>query len=642
MGLFHSPVRNKADQSAPEQFDAIQYIGPEEDNNSTPNGTSRKQLSLDLSAYTAATVMQNIPAIFQLARESEIFEVFREHLSQYANKMAYNAFNDYGSFNEGSIIRVRDCARVLHLLMTRRAEAKARFSFTGAIYDLAHGKNRPDLTPAFFAEVTYLFLGLEGRGPGTKLVDCHITPIEKKGRFAAIERSFQLDNLSADVNSKSKAYISGLDENVIERRETVKQRILKILGGSESDWIDWRWQVSNILRDVKTLSSMVNLSDEEAECIKTVRKAKIPFGITPYYVSLMDENFSKNGLDRAIRAQVIPPLSYLENIQKQCTDPLDMDFMLETDTSPIDLITRRYPAICIIKPFNTCPQICVYCQRNWEIKDAMQDDALASPKVIDDALSWIQRHSSIHEILITGGDPLAMTDREIEYLISRLSKMTHIERIRIGTRVIVTLPMRVTDKLVEILAKFSIAGKRQIAVMTHIQHPYEITPNVVECVDKLRRNGISVYNQLVYTSFISRKFEAASLRRLLTLIGIDPYYTFCVKGKPETAEYRVPISRILQEQNEEARLLPGLSRTDEAVFNIPGLGKNYLRRQQDRDLISILPDGRRLYEFHPWEKYISGVNKTYIFEDVPILDYLQHLAKSGEDVQDYRTIWYYF
>ena len=129
---------------------------------------------------------------------------------------------------------------------------------------------------------------------------------------------------------------------------------------------------------------------------------------------------------------------------------------------------------------------------------------------------------------------------------------------------------------------------------------------------------------------------------MLGLIGIDPYYTFNSKGKDEPLAYRVPIARLLQEQKEEARLLPGLSRTDEAVFNVPGMGKNYLRASSYRDLISLYPDGSRLYEFHPWERNISTVMNTHFSMDVPILDYLQRLEDAGEDVQDYETIWYYF
>jgi len=163
----------------------------------------------------------------------------------------------------------------------------------------------------------------------------------------------------------------------------------------------------------------------------------------------------------------------------------------------------------------------------------------------------------------------------------------------------------------------------------------------MEAVQRFRRCGIEVYNQLVYTTYNSRKFEAAALRLKLRLIGVTPYYTFNTKGKEETGDYRVPIPRLLQEQKEEARLLPGTVRTDEIVFNVPGLGKNYLRAMQHHDLISILPNGRRMYEFHPWEKKLCLAD-TYIYTDVSIYDYLKKLKSFGEDISQYKTIWYYY
>lgn len=191
------------------------------------------------------------------------------------------------------------------------------------------------------------------------------------------------------------------------------------------------------------------------------------------------------------------------------------------------------------------------------------------------------------------------------------------------------------------LGSFRELGRRDVAVVTHIEHPYEITPDTARAVDYLKRAGISVYNQQVYTFFTSLRFESAMLRMLLRRISIDPYYTFVPKGKEETNYYRVPIARILQEQKEEARLMTGLRRTDEAVYNVPGLGKNYLRAVQHRDLLTVLPNGSRIYEFHPWELNVVEC-EPYLATDIPILDYLVRLAEIGEDPEDYGSIWYYF
>jgi len=318
-----------------------------------------------------------------------------------------------------------------------------------------------------------------------------------------------------------------------------------------------------------------------------------------------------------------------------------LDFMRETDTSPVDLVTRRYPAICILKPFNTCPQICAYCQPNWEIDQVMDPCALADTQQLNQALDWIADHPSIQEVLITGEDPLGMTDDLLRPILQRLAAIPHVGVVRLGTRVPATLPMRLTPAFSSMLGSFRVPGRREICLVTHLQHPYEITPDLVDAVERIRRQGIGVYNQLVFNFYVSRRFEGARLRLLLRRVGIDPYYTFVPKGKEETVAYRVPLARILQERREEARLLPGLCRTDEPVFNLPALGKNHIRAIQDRDSIGIHSDGSRIYEFHPWEKNILD-RGSYVGRDVPLLEYLQRLAGIGEDPSEYAGIWYYY
>jgi lysine 2,3-aminomutase len=266
---------------------------------------------------------------------------------------------------------------------------------------------------------------------------------------------------------------------------------------------------------------------------------------------------------------------------------------------------------------------------------------MAGQKAIDQALAWLDEHRSVGDILITGGDPGILKDATIDKLLRAVADKPWVYRIRIGTRTPVVMPMRWTNGLVKILAKYHKPGKREIAIVTHYEHSYEITPESMQAVQKIKRAGISVYNQQVFTVYNSRRFETAKLRRDLRLIGVDPYYTFNMKGKEETRRFMVPIARINQERKEEARLLPGLDRTDEPVFNVPKLGKNHLRAWQDHRLVMVLPDGSRVYEFHPWEKNITPV-PPYNYIDVPIYDYLEELAGRGENIRDYRTIWFYY
>jgi len=264
-----------------------------------------------------------------------------------------------------------------------------------------------------------------------------------------------------------------------------------------------------------------------------------------------------------------------------------------------------------------------------------------SGKIMDDAIDWIANRPEIIEVVITGGDPLLFSDEQLQELMGKISKIDHVERIRIATRMFVTLPQRITDSLVQCIGRYHVPGMREIVMLTHFEHLYEITPLAMEAVQKFRRHGIDVYNQTVYTFYNSRKFEATALRHKLRLIGVSPYYTFNTNGKGETDDYRVPIARLIQEQREEARQMPGPVRSDEIIFNIPKLGKNYLNAEKNHEIVSILPDGCRVYEFHPWEKKIKLMD-SYVCSDVSIHEYLQRLEELGEDLNEYKSIWYYY
>ncbi len=596
---------------------------------------------IDYTKLTAGYLKASFPLFFTIARQAPDLEQVRERLALLVTQLENDVYHRVSLANNSSRVCARDCARVMRGMLRDRADQLSDFSIAQAVSDIARDISRPDLQPPFFAELYNILHGLHGMGPNHVLMDIPLEAAELHGRPAAIARSQQLDTLWESVEQRMAQYVSGLEPEIVELREQRRDVMLAHFDGTPDQWNDWRWQLKNIVQDTDLLADLVGLSEMEKQAVAAARQRKVPFGITPHYLSLMDTYASER--DRSVRAQVLPPMDYVEKIaDARCRHDKSLDFMLEEDTSPFDLITRRYPAICIFKPFNTCPQICVYCQRNWEIDDAMAPGSLASETQIEAAVAWIRNHPAIKEVLITGGDPLALDDNILEAIISRVADIPTVERLRIGTRTLVTMPMRITPALAEMIGSFRQPGRREVAVVTHVQHVYEITPEVVAAVNHLHLQGVPVYNQLVYTFFASRRFESVALRRLLRLIGIDPYYTFNTKGKEETAAYRVPIARLLQEQKEEARLLPGLGRTDEAVFNVPGLGKNYLRSQQQRDLLSILPNGTRVYEFYPWEQNISQTTQTYVGQDVPILPYLERLEKVGEKAEDYWSIWNYY
>lgn len=535
-----------------------------------------------------------------------------------------------------------NCINVLREIISLRSEKISEFSIIELLWKLAHNhEDLPqDLSDAFFADLGYIIKGALGRSDIYKGQD-YPEFINMEGRKAAEERSNELDRIAFETIESIKKYPSGLDKDVEERRRHNRDRILSKLQGNKEDWDNYLWQIRNVVRNREQLQKLIDLNDEEKQAIDLAKENHLPFGITPYYVSLMDQEPHRK-YDHAVRAQVIPPLHYVKKmLEHRENRSYSFDFMHEHDTSPVDLITRRYPQILILKPYNTCSQICVYCQRNWEIDDVLMPNALATKDKIKQALDWIKNHPEITEVLVTGGDPLVMRDDRIHFVLSELSEIEHVERIRIGSRTPVVLPMRITDTLIEIIDEFHNPGRCEICLVTHFEHPYEITPEAMRAVQKFRKLGISIYNQAVFTVENSRRFELVALRRLLRLIGVDPYYSFNTKGKEETKNYRVPMARLQQEVKEEARLMPGMIRTDEPVYNVPRLGKNYIRAEQHHTLLTIMPNGSRVYEYHPWEKYLS-MTKTFIDKDVPILDYMQELEERGEDTAQYNTIWYYF
>ena len=600
-------------------------------------------------AYSRAEGRQKLLAVLETAPEIKkimvsgyALEKKRAAIRHFLQTMLYATFDDDKIIAPLEWVLARDAINTLKNILSTRSEKLAGFSLIGYIDAIVNDRADPadpPPEPGFLAELQHLLQGVTGKS--NIYTDDPPEFLFHHGRKAAELRSAELSRLAQSAESFMARYPDGLDRKAIRRRRMNRSRIMKHFGATDARWNNWQWHIRHIIRDPDTLKKLIRVTGDEYGAIQRARKNKLPFGITPYYLSLLDYHAHRKN-DAALRAQVIPSPYYVDRMLKaRSSNECSMDFMLESDTSPLEGITRRYPMIAILKPVTTCPQICVYCQRNWEIDDVYARQAFLSPEKLREALKWLARTPEIREVLITGGDPLLLADRKIEQLLVQLAGMPHIERIRIGTRTPVTLPQRITGSLVKVIARFHQPGRREIVIVTHFEHAYEVAPESMEAVQKFRRAGIDVCNQLVYTFYNSRRFEAVALRNALRLIGVTPYYTFNTKGKEETMDYRVPIPRLLQEHMEEARLAPGTVRTDEIVFNVPKLGKNYLKAGQNHDTIAILPDGCRMYEFHPWEKKLSLVD-TYIYRDVSIYDYIERLRAAGENPDDYKTIWYYY
>jgi len=604
-----------------------------------------------MASYTKISEMFDAnPFILRILVNSESLSQARRDLLDYLNRCEEEVQALDCPLHPLEKKNTIDCIRVFKNLIAPTNESKTDHSCLKTICNLAaehwRRKDWPEISDAFLVDMKHLFKGVNGlSGIYSKSGICkREVPafVHLKGRESAIVRSNLLNETMDQYKYfiRKNGYKAGFDPEVAKARLENKQRILSALGGTEKDWYDYRWHLKNAFKTYEKISSVIKITEDEESCIKRATENNIPFSITPFYMSLIDKESTK--YDRSLREHVIPNKWYMDEIlDPKRNNRESLDFMREMDTSPVDLVTRRYPAIAIFKPYNSCSQICVYCQRNWEVLNVNSPEAMTPHKKEAQAFSWFRNNPGIEEVLITGGDPLVMDDKKIEDILKTFFEMPHIKRIRIGTRFPVTIPMRFNDELLSILKKYHNPPKKTITIVTHVQNSYEISIELIDIVKRIKNIGIDIFNQQVFTIQNCRKFESCFLRENLRAIGIAPYYLFNLKGKDETNYFKVPIARLLQENKEEARLMPGTIRTDKPVFNIPTLGKNDLLGWQDHDVVMILNDGSRIYEFFPWEKYMAPVN-TFLYRDESIYNFIKRLEQLGEDPEDYKTIWYYF
>ncbi|MBD3271686.1 MAG: KamA family radical SAM protein, partial [Elusimicrobia bacterium] len=408
----------------------------------------RKKLNRKIKQLWAANKQ-----IHRILHKSTSMEKARSGLYEYLWSKEQELFQARFTIHPLQKVNIRECIRVFKNILAPRNEVLTGYSVLLHLWRMAKMPRHKDIlavSPGFIEEMRHLFGAVSGIS--------HMHSLKKiprflkySGRKAARLRSNDLDRIYRHCERFMKRYHSGLEPDIIEKRINNKKRIMGVMRASETQWADWSWQLKHIIRDEVTLGKLIELTRDEKSAIRTAKVGRLPFGITPHYVSLMDQS-GMSRTDHAIRAQVIPPLSYVEQMMEYQGDQIKQaDFMLEADTSPVDLITRRYPMVTIIKPYNTCPQICQYCQRNWEIDDVMAEHALAPSYRIGYAVGWIRKHPAIKEVLLTGGDPLTLNTEDFEKILSDLSSIPHLERIRICTRTLVTLPQRFTSQLLRVL-----------------------------------------------------------------------------------------------------------------------------------------------------------------------------------------------
>jgi len=278
---------------------------------------------------------------------------------------------------------------------------------------------------------------------------------------------------------------------------------------TKKEWEDWTWQVRNRVTTVEELKEIVNLTPEEekgvAQSLKVLRMA-----ISPYFAMLMDPNDPHD----PVRMQAIPTIKELDFSASDMEDPLFEDI-----DSPVHGLTHRYPDRVLFLITDMCANYCRHCTRR---RLAGQEDHARDKASIDAAIKYIKEHEEIRDVLLSGGDPLLVSDAFLEDIIKRLKAIDHIEIVRIGSRTPVTLPMRITPELCKMLAKY-----HPMWLNTHFNHPREITPESKAAVEMLADHGIPVGNQTVLLRGINDcPTIMKKLVHELVKIRCRPYYFY--------------------------------------------------------------------------------------------------------------------
>lgn len=294
----------------------------------------------------------------------------------------------------------------------------------------------------------------------------------------------------------------------------------------DAQWNDWHWQIENRIQTVDQLKKYVKLTDEEADAItKTVKELRM--AITPYYLSLIDFNDPYD----PIRKQAIPDAKELYHSPADLADPLHEDV-----DSPVPGLTHRYPDRVLFLVTDQCSMYCRHCTRR---RFAGQKDTDCGTDQIDKCIDYIKRHPEVRDVLLSGGDSLCVSDERLEYIISNLRKIDHVEVVRLGSRTPVVLPQRITPELCNMLKKY-----HPIWLNTHFNHPNEITEEAKKACGMLADAGIPLGNQTVLLAGINDCVHVMKeLVQALVQIRVRPYYIYICDLSLGLEHFRTPVSK---------------------------------------------------------------------------------------------------
>ncbi|MGE5380207.1 MAG: KamA family radical SAM protein [Methylocystaceae bacterium] len=333
-------------------------------------------------------------------------------------------------------------------------------------------------------------------------------------RFTELNNDARIYNTNADL----------IPSGIMRQQEIREQQLLimGLLNATPREWNDWKWQLKNRIQHVSLLKEICRLSMVEAEYVSLVGQ-EYRWGISPYYASLAALDPKRN----ACYKQSVPD-------PRELIEGGELDPMHEKESSPVPCVTRRYPDRMIINATNQCAMYCRHCQRRRNIGEY---DLHARMTNLKAALQYVADHSEIRDVLITGGDALLLSDKALNWILQELRIIKHVEIIRLGTRVPVTLPQRITPQLCQILKKYP-----PIYINTQFNHPLEVTEAARDACNRLFEAGAVLGNQAVLLNGINN--DSVIMRKLnheLLKIRVRPYYIFHAKNVVGTKHLQTSI-----------------------------------------------------------------------------------------------------
>lgn len=323
-----------------------------------------------------------------------------------------------------------------------------------------------------------------------------------------------------------------LAPHLLERFQTAP-RPARFEDISPDDWSDWKWQLRHSLKSQQDFESVLHLSASEQAGFQ-VAPGRFKVSTTPYYAGLMSADDPSDPL----RLMTVPTdAEFLPGLQSQ-TDPLG-----ERANQVGPRLIHRYSDRVLLWVTDTCGVYCRYCTRKHFTG---QGQAAAKTDELEQALQYIRLHPGIREVILSGGDPLTLVDDHLDAVLSQLRQIPHVELIRIGSRLVVANPFRVTDAFAKILRKY-----QPVVFMSHFNHPRELTRQALQALTNLIDNGVPVFNQMVLLNGVNNHPAIVhALSRKLLVARVKPYYMFQCDPSVGTDHLRTSVDQSLQIQRE--------------------------------------------------------------------------------------------